>query len=88
VSSAVERVKITPPELARQWGVTTEKILTFIRSGELAAIDASTRRNKRPRFLIDKSAIEDFERRRAVVPASTPAPRRKRTTEGVTEYFA
>ena len=86
--STVERVKITPPQLARMWGVTAEKVVTFIKSGELAAIDASTRRNRRPRYLIDRSAIEDFERRRAVVPASAPAPRRKRTTEGVTEYFA
>lgn len=83
----VERVKLTPPQLARLWGVTTEKIVAFIKSGELAAIDASTRRNQRPRYLIDKSAVEDFERRRAVVPKPEPAPRRKRSAAGVVEFF-
>lgn len=84
---AIERVKMTPPQLARQWGVTVDKVLTWIRSGELAAIDASTRRNQRPRFLIDVSAVEAFERSRAVVPASAPAPRRRRSAAGVTEFF-
>lgn len=83
----VERKKITPPMLAREWGVTVDKIIGFIRSGELVAIDASARRNQRPRYLIDRADIEDFERRRAVVPKPEPAPRRKRSAAGVKEFF-
>jgi hypothetical protein len=83
----IERTKLTPPQLARMWGVTTEKVVTWIKSGELAAIDASTRRNQRPRYLIDKRAVEAFELRRAVVPDSLPAPRSKRPTQGVVEFF-
>jgi hypothetical protein len=82
-----QRAKLTPPQLAAIWGVDTGKIIAWIRSGELAAIDASTRRNQRPRFLIDKCAIEAFERARAVVPVPASTPRRKRVDSGVTEYF-
>lgn len=71
--------KLTPPEVAALWGVSTEKILAFIRSGELRAINAATLgRNQRPRYLIDIVDLEDFERRRTVAPAPKLPPRRKR----------
>ena len=41
--------------------------------------------NRNPQ--LDRQAIEDFERSRAVVPASAPAPRRRRSADGVREYF-
>jgi hypothetical protein len=71
------RQKITPPELARRWGIDSAKILTWIRSGELRAINASTRPCGRPRYLIDERDIEIFELRRAVGgPPQTPRRRR------------
>ena len=81
------RSKLTPPQLAALWGVDAGKIIGWIRSGELPAIDASTRRNQRPRYLIDRAAIEAFERSRAVVPPPSPAPRRKRAASGIVEFF-
>jgi hypothetical protein len=35
VSAAIERTELTPPEVAARWGVAPEKILAWIRSGEL-----------------------------------------------------
>lgn len=61
-----ERTKITPPQLAAKWGVATEKIVFFIRTGELRAIDASMRQGERPRYLIDLADVEAFEKRREV----------------------
>jgi hypothetical protein len=82
----VHRVKLTPPELAKRWGVSSDKIRTFVESGELAAIDISTRRGERPRYLIDLADIEKFEAARAVVKVPEPKPRRK-TPAPAKRYF-
>jgi len=79
-------VKITPPKLARLWGISPDKILVWIRSGELRAIDASTSRTQRPRYLIDLDDLADFEARRAETPSPKSKPRRKPET-AITEYY-
>jgi hypothetical protein len=85
--SKPERKKLTPPELAAQWGLSADKIIEWIRRGELRAINVATRAGRRPRFLIDLIDIAEFEARRQFVP-SAPAPRRKRrTTDGIVEFF-
>jgi hypothetical protein len=87
ISQSVSRRKISPPELARQWGVDPHKVLFWIRSGELRAIDVSTRRGGRPRFLIDLADIELFEQGRLVAPpARISRKRRMPKTEGYIEY--
>jgi hypothetical protein len=60
--------KMTPPKLAKLWGVSPDKILTWIRSGELRAVNVATDSNSRPRYLIDQRAIEQFEATRLVEP--------------------
>jgi hypothetical protein len=62
------RSKFTPPQLAALWGVGSGKILGFIKSGELTAVDFAPRGSKRPRYLIDREAIIAFEASRAVKP--------------------
>lgn len=82
------RTKITPPELAARWGIDPAKVLTWIRSGELRAIDASTRQGGRPRFLIDEKDIELFELRRAVGGPPVKMPRRRKQKDmQIIEYF-
>lgn len=67
----ISKQKMTPPEVARLWGISTPKVLNFIRSGELKAINgASPGHNRRPRYLIDAKDLEDLERRRAVASTS------------------
>jgi hypothetical protein len=68
-----QKTKITPPEIARKWGIAVQKIHAWIRSGELPAIDASTGRKGRPRFLIDVDDLAEFERRRMVRQPAKPA---------------
>ncbi len=81
------RKKLSPPELARYWGIGADKVLTWIRSGELRAINAATKRGGRPRYLIDAKDIEAFEKMRSVT-TTPPAPRRRKaTSDGITEYF-
>lgn len=82
-----ERRKITPPQLAAQWGITPEKVLKWIVSGELRAINAATRTGMRPRWLIDMDDIADFERRRAAVPPPKPSPRRRTSSAFVRKFY-
>lgn len=81
------RTKITPPALAARWGVKQHKILAWIRSGELRAINAAERLGGRPRYLIDEADIAAFEVSRAAGPTPQPARRRRRQWSGVIEFF-
>ena len=81
------RSKLTPPQLAEKWGISPEKVLGWIRSGELRAVNAASRRDGRPRFLIDVDDIAAFEERRAV--HSTPRVARKKNhpERNIIEFF-
>jgi len=80
--------KTTPPKLAKRWGIDPGKVLTWIRAGELRAIDASSQQGGRPRYLIDERDIETFEERRAVASSPTAARRhQRRQAAGVIEFF-
>jgi hypothetical protein len=64
---------IRPGDLARKYDCSIQKILAFIASGELRAIDISERRDKNPRWVITPEAVEAFERARSSTAATTPA---------------
>ena len=85
MSNGDGRTKLTPPELARQWGVSVDKILAFVHRGELRATNVALNLSGRPRFLIDVADIQAFEEQRSAAPLPK-GPRRKQLT-GVTEYF-
>jgi hypothetical protein len=74
---ATERRKHTVPQLARIWGVSTNKVLEFVRSGELRAVNLASQRSTRPRYAIDIADIEAFEKSRQVVPSAGPPTTRK-----------
>ena len=80
-----ERTKLTPPRLAKLWGVDPAKIHQWIRSGELRAIDVSSTRGGRPRYLIDVADVAAFEAGREVRPPS-PVPRRRTFCAAIPEY--
>ena len=60
--------KYTPPQVARLWGIDRQKVLAWIASGELRAINANTHSGRRPRFLVDIDDLKAFEAARAVRP--------------------
>jgi hypothetical protein len=86
-ATATSKRKLTPPELARLWGISPDKIAAWIRSGELRAINAARDRRNRPRYLIDLADVAAFEQTRTVIP-KVPAPRRRpaRPTD-IHEFF-
>ena len=85
VAAAILTKSVSPSEYAEARGIATDKVLSWIRSGELKAVNVALQRNGRPRYRISLDAIEEFEQRRTPQPAPAPTPRRRR--EGhVREY--
>ena len=85
----IDRKKLTVPQLARIWGVSTNKVVGFIRSGELRATNLATSQSGRPRYAIDVADIQTFEAARAVVPTAkaTTSKLRRRAPQNVKKYF-
>jgi hypothetical protein len=77
---ASEPTTITPPALARRYGIGVTKVLAWIARNELRAINVASRRGMRPRWVIPISAIEQFEARRSNDANTAPTPRRRRRT--------
>ena len=79
---------LTPPIIAERLGVATAKVIGWIRSGELKAINVANRGCSKPRFSISPDALEDFERAREVIPTGDKVPcLRRKATAGVKEFF-
>ena len=88
VGNRPQKTKLTPPELARLWGISPDKVLTWIRSGELRAVNVATNGNSRPRFVIDETDIAAFEERRANGSKQTPQRvRKRRSPPNVIQFY-
>jgi len=83
---SITRTKFTVPQLARQWGIDKAKVMTWIRSGDMRAIDGATKRGGRPRYLIDITDIAAFEQAREVIPAC-PRPRARRARRSTVKQY-
>ena len=83
----VEQHTLTPPEVARRWRVKPERVIAWIRSGELRAFDVSSRPSVgKPRYRIPEDAIIEFENRRSAAQVKTTRRRRRQPVD-VIEYF-
>lgn len=67
-----------PPQYARELGVSVCKVLRWIDTGELKAVNMAVDRKGRPRWKIRREDIADFERKRANTPATDEKPKRRR----------
>ncbi len=79
---------LTPPQVARARGVKPAKVLAWIASGELEAVNHAGRAAGRPRWRISAEALQAFDRarsNRSAAPARA-APRRQRDA-AVIQYF-
>lgn len=77
----------SPGQLAKNLGITVDKVLTWIHNGQLEAINVSSDQRGRPRYRIDANAVAQFK----AIRNSSPAPKRNRRTknraEEVIEFF-
>ena len=89
MTATVRRRNLTPPEVAKRYGVATTKVLLWIRTGELAALNFANRGCTRPRYSITPEAIAAFEESRRVIPdggISTTQRLKRRAAQGVKQY--
>jgi hypothetical protein len=77
---------LTPPEVAARYGVDANKVVAWIRSGQLRAINTATKAGGRPRYRISPAAVALFEAARTTVPQPKIACRRRRDPS-VREFF-
>lgn len=71
----MERQRLSPREVAARLGVGRNKVMAWIRSGELAAVNLAESLKKRPQFAVSMAAIEAFEASRAVKTPRAARPR-------------
>lgn len=76
---------LTPPQIARRYGVKPAKVLGWIASGELVAVNLADGPGGRPRWRVSPEALADFERRRSSRPTPKPT-RRGRRLPAVPKY--
>ena len=77
---------LKPREIATRLGVKVDSVLTWIRRGELRALDVSQARGKRPRWRILPGDLVAFELSRMAQPPK-PAMRRRKTDPSVIRFF-
>jgi transposase len=65
--------------VARRYRVGEDKVRTWIRRGELAAVNTASALCGRPRWVVTAEALAAFERRRVGGPAPKRQRRRRRT---------
>ena len=78
---------LTPSLIAERYAISVDKVLGWIRSGELRGINVATSPTGRPRYRIDLADLEAFEARRAAVPAPKAKRRRRNPSSSVVEFF-
>lgn len=84
---------LTPREVACRWRIHVDKVLVFIRTGELRAFNVACKESRRPRYLVTEEAVREFEAARAACPGGSagaaPAKRRARkpATATTRRYF-
>jgi len=81
-----ERTKLTPPQIARRYGISPDKVVRWIRSGELRGVNVAGKPNGRPRYVVDEVDLAVFEQRRTKQPI-VPVPRRRKVNESVIPFF-
>jgi hypothetical protein len=76
---------LTVADAGRRYRVGSDKIRTWIKRGELRAINTALALCGRPRWVIPADALAEFERRRSGDPRPK-SPRRRRKETGI-DFF-
>lgn len=89
VATSPKTSYMSPPQLAKLWRCKSEKVLTFIKTGQLEAVDLSLRPGVgRPRWKITPESVKRFEAARSNRTAARSAPRKyaRRQKPSIPQY--
>lgn len=75
------RPALTVAQVAARYRVGEDKVRSWIRSGELVAVNTASVLCGKPRWVILPAALAAFEERRAVGKPAPQAKRRKRSSK-------
>lgn len=85
---------LNPAQVAEMWGISHDKVLEFIKTGELEAFNVASTRSRRPQFKIPLAALKHFQERRSgrdparsLPPPSPSRPHRRCSATKPPEYF-
>jgi transposase len=76
---------LTTADIAARYRVGQSKVLTWIKSGQLRAINTAANLSARPRFVVTANALQEFERRRSATPP--PKVKRRRPKNQETDFY-
>lgn len=80
-------VYISVSDIARSRGVNESKVIAWIKSGELRAVNMATCAGRLPRWRISPADLEAFDAAREAVPQAPVTRRPRRKAGHVVEYF-
>lgn len=89
-SPAIVAVWYTPRDVARQRGIKTSKVMGWIRTGELEAVNHASNLRGRPRWRISGQALYTFDQARSNRANVTPQRVKRRRgidVNAVKEFF-
>jgi hypothetical protein len=66
-------------DLALRWRVSGDKIRAWIRTGALKAVNTASFASRRPRWVVTRESVAEFEQRRAGGPPPKPNKRKRRS---------
>ena len=78
---------LTPPQVAKQLGVSPDKVRGWIAKGELPATNVATGKGGQPRYRISETDLADFQKKRQPSKPPVPAPRRRKKDPNVIPFF-
>jgi hypothetical protein len=76
---------LTVHNVTLRYRVSEDKVRAWIKAGQLRAINTSSARCSRPRFVIPPEALSEFEQARSACPPPKPPRRRRRL--GVVDFY-
>jgi hypothetical protein len=74
-------------EAAARYRVSPDKVRSWIRQGQLFAINTAAALSRKPRFVIPPDALAAFERARAAAVPPKPPRRRRPKKSDYVDYF-
>jgi hypothetical protein len=77
---------LTPPAVARRYVIDVHRVLGWIKSGQLQAVNVGDGA-QRPRYRISEEALAEFEESRAAGPEPRITRIRRRKNPHVEEFF-
>jgi|GEM_PF-3707633 len=78
---------LTPPRVAERLGVDPQKILAWIRKGELLAVNLALTSTGRPRWHIDPKDLDKFLERRQSKPPPPKSNRKRARDDEVIKFY-